>query len=395
MSTYLTRDFWLVSAGNFFLFLSFYALLPLLPFYLAEEYGADGAMTGLILGVYMVALVAIRPVAGYLLDVFSRKPIYLLAYGAFAIVFGGYTMATTLTLFLLLRIVHGAAFGVSTVCGSTLVSQIVPANHLGEGLGIYGLANTLSMCLGPMLSMWAYGRYDYSTIFVMLVLVALGGVVMASMVRIPPREVKASRKLSIDAFLLRNGWWMSLTQCLIYIAYGAAMSYMAVYASEIGLDGYGGIYFTVMAIGLGVARPLSGKIADRTATSALRLTRVGLSLGVATFALLGVLPYLGASAWLLLTAAFMQGVTYGILHPTFNTLFVRLAPATRRGAANSMCQTSNDVGNGIGMFIGSAVATVFGGYNWLYLLGALCGVCSLLVFEVFERAKVESLKFKV
>ena len=75
MSTYLTRDFWLVSAGNFFLFLSFYALLPLLPFYLAEEYGADGAMTGLILGVYMVALVAIRPVAGYLLDVFSRKPI--------------------------------------------------------------------------------------------------------------------------------------------------------------------------------------------------------------------------------------------------------------------------------------------------------------------------------
>ncbi len=85
--TYLTRDFWLVSAGNFFLFLSFYALMPLLPFYLAAKFNIDGSIVGLILGIYMVAVVAVRPVAGYLLDAFSRKPVYLIAYTLFAAVF--------------------------------------------------------------------------------------------------------------------------------------------------------------------------------------------------------------------------------------------------------------------------------------------------------------------
>lgn len=385
MSSYLTKDFWLVSVGNFFLFLSFYALMPLLPFYLVDEFAAGGPVIGLILGIYMVAVIAVRPIAGYLLDAFHRKPVYLLAYTLFSLVFCMYPVAHTLLLFVWIRVLHGAAFGVSTVCGSTLVSQIVPRNHLGEGLGVYGLANTLSMCLGPMLSVFARARYSYNEIFMVLVLVAAAGVAVASMVRMPLRTVRATRRLSMDALVLRNGWWMSLTQCLIYVAYGSAMSYMAVYARELDLERYGGLYFTFMAIGLGCARPLSGRIADRTPTSALSLTLCGLLLGVFTFALLGMLPLLGGGVVAFLAVALMQGVTYGVLHPTFNALFVRLAPDTRRGAANSMCQTSNDVGNGIGMFIGSAVASCIGGYYALYLLGALLALSSVLVFMCKAR----------
>ena len=99
MSKLLTRDFLLVSAGNFFLFLSFYALMPLLPFFLKEEYGTSGSVVGLILGSYMIACIAIRPIAGYLLDAFSRRPTYLLAYSLFAVIFCGYNMATLLSLF--------------------------------------------------------------------------------------------------------------------------------------------------------------------------------------------------------------------------------------------------------------------------------------------------------
>ena len=74
------RNFFLVAGGNFFLFLSFYALMPLLPFYLTEEYAADGTVVGLVLSCYMVSCIVIRPCCGYLLDTFDRRPIYILAY---------------------------------------------------------------------------------------------------------------------------------------------------------------------------------------------------------------------------------------------------------------------------------------------------------------------------
>lgn len=379
MSKLLTRDFLLVSAGNFFLFLSFYALMPLLPFFLKEEYGTSGSVVGLILGSYMIACIAIRPIAGYLLDAFSRRPTYLLAYSLFAVIFCGYNMATLLSLFVALRIMHGASFGMATVCGSTLVSQITPRERLGEGLGVYGLANTLSMCLGPMIAIWCYGRFSFSIIFIALFLIALAGVCMASLVRIPPRRTQAARRLTREAFILSDGWWMSLTQLLAYVPYGASMAYVAVYAQELGLSSYGGLYFTLIAIGLGIARPISGKQADHG--HMLSLNAAGITLCILTFALLGAIRFVEKPpVMLFLLIGGMQGITYGILHPTFNTLFVKLAPEERRGAANSMCQTSNDCGNGLGMLIGSGIATYWGGYHVVFLLGSLLSTASLFIF---------------
>lgn len=389
----ITRNFCCVAVGNFFLFLSFYALMPLLPFYLAEQFAASGSMVGLVLSSYMVACIVVRPLAGYLLDTFRRRPIYLLAYFCFAALFCGYVVATVLTWFVIFRMAHGLAFGAATVSGTTLVSQIIPRSRIGEGLGIYGLANTLSMCLGPMLGLAAYHRFSFNSLFIGISVIACCGLLMASLVKIPPREQMPPRKMTFSSFFIPTGWWASLTQLLVFVPYGATSAYIAVYASELGISGYGGLYFTLMAVGLAVSRPLAGKKVDKGLITTL--TAAGLAMAAVTYFLLS---YAGAMAETLRGSVFlaiglMQGLTYGLLHPSFNTLFVRLAPESRRGAATSMFLTSNDLGIGVGMLIGSMVAAHYGGFYAMYRLGAWLSLLALLLF--LGKTKSHYLKHRV
>lgn len=122
----VTRNYCYLLAANFLLFFAFYLILPVLPFYLTEEFGIGNAVVGVILSCYTVAALCIRPFSGYLLDTFSRKPLYLLSYFIFTLVFAGYMLATVLTLFIMLRVVHGLSFGMVTVAGNTLVIDITP-----------------------------------------------------------------------------------------------------------------------------------------------------------------------------------------------------------------------------------------------------------------------------
>ena len=137
----ISPSFCYILAANFLLFFAFYLILPILPFYLQDQFDADKSMIGFILSCYTIAALCIRPFSGYLLDTFARRPLYLLAYSVFMVIFAGYMIASLLSIFIVLRILHGFAFGMVTVSGNTIVIDILPSSRRGEGIGYYGLAN--------------------------------------------------------------------------------------------------------------------------------------------------------------------------------------------------------------------------------------------------------------
>ena len=110
----VTSSYCYILSANFLLFFGFYLLMPVLPFYLTEEFGTGSGMAGAVLSCYTIAALSVRPFSGYLLDTFARKPLYLLAFFVFTSVFAGYLLAGTLTLFTILRVVHGFSFGMVT-----------------------------------------------------------------------------------------------------------------------------------------------------------------------------------------------------------------------------------------------------------------------------------------
>ena len=80
-----TRNFTTCAAANFLLFFSFYQLLPILPLYIIEKFQTDNATAGIIISLYTIGALACRPFAGFLVDTFSRKPLYFWTFFAFTL----------------------------------------------------------------------------------------------------------------------------------------------------------------------------------------------------------------------------------------------------------------------------------------------------------------------
>ena len=260
----VTRSFICILAANFLLYFGFWLLVPVLPFYLKETFSCGEAAVGTILSCHTVSTLCTRPFMGYLYDGFARKPIYIMAYLLFTAIFAGYVLTSLLAVFILLRAVHGVAFGTVTVGGNTLVIDITPSNRRGEALGYYGLTNNVAMSIGPMTGLFLHDSHlSYEHIFSIGLLTCVLGFLAAVSVK-APRKVPVKRPpVSLDRFILLKGIPAGIALLLLSIPYGATTNYVAVYAREIGLQVPTGFFFTLMAVGMGISRIFAGKFVDR------------------------------------------------------------------------------------------------------------------------------------
>ena len=370
----VSPSFCYILAANFLLYFAFYLIMPILPFYLQEQFGADKSMIGFILSCYTIAALSIRPFSGYLLDTFARRPLYLLAYSVFMVIFAGYIVAGFLTVFIILRILHGLAFGMVTVSGNTIVIDILPSSRRGEGIGYYGLANNLAMSFGPMIGLFMHNSVSYTVIFACALASCLLGLFMASLVKTPYKQPVKKEPISLDRFFLLKGTWAGIALLMLSIPYGMTTTYVAMYADEIGITVNSGLYFTFMAIGLAVSRLFSGRQVDKGRVTLV--IALGMYLAIISFFALA----LEFTSWLYIGIALLQGVAFGTMFPAFNTLFVNLAPNRQRGTATSTYLTCWDVGIGIGLVVGGSIAQHWGGFDYAYLFGACLSVVSTLFF---------------
>lgn len=380
----ITPGYCFILAANFLLYFGFWLLIPVLPFYLSEVFGAGNSAIGIILSCYTVAALCIRPFSGYFLDTFARKPLYLLAYFIFMSMSAGYIIAGSLALFILFRIIHGVSFGMVTVGGNTVVIDIMPSSRRGEGLGYYGLSNSIAMAVGPMSGLFLHDAgMSYTTIFCCSLGSCIAGFLCASLVKTPYKPPVKREPISLDRFILLKGIPAGISLLLLSIPYGMTTNYVAMYAKEIGIDVTTGFFFTFMAVGMAISRIFSGRIVDKGKVT--QVISAGLYLVVFSFFLLSACVYIIswnvlACGIIFFTVAFLLGVGFGTMFPAYNTLFVNLAPNSQRGTATSTYLTSWDVGIGIGMLAGGYIAEV-STFDKAYLFGACLTIVSALYFN--------------
>lgn len=380
----LTPSYCLILGANFLLYFGFYLLLPILPFYLLEVFKTEGITTGIILSCYTIAALTVRPFSGYLLDMFARKPLYLFSFIIFTLTFLGYVYATCILLFTILRIIHGFAFGTVTVAGNTLVIDIMPAERRGEGLGYYGLSNNIAMAVGPMTGLFLHDFYKFDTIFFCALISCILGLLMAIMVKVPAKLQVKSEPISLDRFILIKGISAGFDLLLLSVPYGITTSFVAIYGKELGVKNGTGMFFTLMAIGMAVSRIFSGKQVDRgKVTKMISFGIVGATICfsfISSCSLIAIYSQTLAAV-VYFAVALCLGLSFGTMFPAFNTLFVNLAPNNKRGTATSTYLTSWDIGIGFGLVIGGFIGQELG-YDWAYVIGALCCLIALIYFRV-------------
>ena len=388
-----TPSYILMCLANFLTAFSFFLLVPTLPFYLVDNFGIDESMVGLVLSCYVVAVLCIRPFAGFIADMFPRKRVYLISYTLFALSFVGYLFVfSDIMLFILLRVIHGFAFGALNTTGNTLVIDIMPSSRRGEGLGYFGVTNNLAMAFGPMTGLFIISDENYTLLFVTALITAVIGCILASLVKVKFRQPldRCGKMFSADRFLLFEGIPASLAFFMLAIPYGMTSSYIAIYAAEVGIEHGVGVFFTIQGAGLIVSRLISGKQVDKgfitpTITRGIAIALVGVT-GEAMLSLAcGFNIGLGYVVYFL--SAFLIGYGFGTIFPAFNTLFINMAPNSRRATANATYLTGWDVGIGAGMLLGGALSV--NGYSGSFAFSAILVVAALIYFTTFVARHFE------
>lgn len=375
--------------ANFAIYFSFMLVTPLLPLYLSETFGADKHTIGLVLSGYALTALLIRPFSGYFVDSFDRKKVLLLCMFFFFLFFAGYMVAGSLLLFAVIRTLHGAPFGATTVANSTVAIDVLYPSRRAEGIGYYGLSNNIATAISPSVALWIYDAcHNYNIIFSLSLLFAGLGFAINSTLKLKKRElVKKANKISLDRFFLVRAWREALAMICFAFGYGVISTYIAIYGKErLGITGGTGVFFLLLSIGL----ILSRLIGSRTLRKGMLIWNASLGLLISLcgyFLFAGVHNYFGYYG-----AALIIGLGNGHMFPAFQTMFINLAPHTQRGTANSSLLISWDVGVGLGIMIGGMLVEYFGYFSAFWAAGFVNAAGVIFFFtnirKTYQRDKL-------
>jgi MFS family permease len=393
-----TGSFISACIGNFLLYFAFYLLVPIFPLYLIDTFHTSKSMVGIVLSSYTIAALLIRPFSAFILDMVNRKPVYIVAFLLFVLTFVGYPLASLLSAFLFVRILHGLTFGFVTTAGNSLVVDIMPASRRGEGLGYFGVANNMAMAVGPMTSLFMHESYSYNSIFYTAIISGVVGFVSSLAIKSGRKvEHREKQPIAFDRFFLFKGLNAGLCLLLMGIPYGMVVTYIALYGRDLGIKSGVGVFFSLMAIGLIGSRLFSGKMVDKGKLT--KAVAYGTFICIVTFFTLAGIKNIAALHTSIILGIFYLvslslGIGYGMLFPAYNTLFVNLAPSNRRATASSTYMTTWDIGIGIGLVTGGRLADSGGGLQSAFLVGALAVSLSFVFFVRIAGPHFEKYKLR-
>ena len=128
-------------------------------------------------------------------------------------------------------------------------------------MGFYGLTINLAMSLAPLVAVGLYDRHGFFWIIGVALVIALVGIGSVGLIRYPKREKVPRPAFSLDRFILVKALPAALAYLLVAIPYGMLLSFVVLYGKEIEVPNPG-YFFICMAIGVGTARLISGRLVD-------------------------------------------------------------------------------------------------------------------------------------
>lgn len=381
----ITRDFVLIWLANFFIFLGFQMTLPTIPIFIKELGGSDQYI-GIIVGIFTFSALLFRPYAGHALETRGRGLIYLFGLSLFILSVGSFGFVTGIGFLIIMRIVQGIGWGFSTTASSTIATDLIPTKRRGEGMGYYGLSSNIALATGPALGLALVGKVSFTTFF----LIAAGFGLIAFLLSLNIRFKKVDEspdKTSVVRFDVfeKTAVNPSIVLFFITLTFGGIASFLPLFAAERGVSGIEW-YFVFYAIFVMVSRIFSGRLYDKKGD--IYVIPPGVIFIFIAMLLLSWLP----NTLVLIVAACLYGLGFGMVQPALQAWAVNAAPRNRKGMANATFFSSFDLGVGVGAILFGQLAFMYN-YSIIYLVSAVSVVFALgfylyLVFSGRRKIKV-------
>lgn len=357
------RNILLILAASFFYLSSPMLINPLIAGF-SKNLGSSTLLAGVIAGLMNVASLILRPIAGNLVDRYSK---YLLSSigGIFLIIASiGYVIVTNPAWLLVIRVVNGVGYVLCTVCMATWMANLLPRKHVGSGMGIYGLMNALGIALAPALGIFLYQHFGYRYAFMASVVSSVLMVALVQLVTDHGHPVKKTAGVGHSKrFRIVQPQVLPIAMILMLFAlpYFSTQAYIVSYVASIHSKVAVGSFFPIYAILLLVLRMSLKDLFDSVAFGKFLYA----SLGSTLIGLLA-LTHLSNNIMMFIAALGFAG-GYGLMFSICQATALLIAPHNEQGLANSTFYIGMDLGMSLGPIIGGLIKSAIP-IVWFYPL---------------------------
>lgn len=346
-------------------------LVPTLPAYI-KEIGGTNFQASLVISIFSISSLSFRLITGNIVDTLGKKVIALI--GVFIMFISTFTYIWVSVMgIIFIRLFQGVGWGMFSAALATAISDVVPKERRGEGMGYYSLTMIISMSLGPITAITMMNRYNFDVIAVISLISLIIGTVLLSVTSVKQTKETGEKKIiEWKKVFERKALLPSFLCFLLTITLCGIMSYLMLFGKELKMTNIW-VFFIGQVSMILLTRPFIGKIFDKKGHTLVVLPG-------ALFIMLGliVLSYTKSTSTLVV-ASILYGLGYGAVQPSLQAWAVNRSPAERKGAANGTFLSSMDLSFTIGPIVLSFIAE-WKSYAMMYRSSAMFMVFFLAVY---------------
>ncbi|MFJ6028786.1 MFS transporter [Pseudarthrobacter sp. NPDC092424] len=313
---------------------------------------------GILLALYDVSEVFLKPVFGALSDRIGPKPVIvggLLGFAALSLI--GLWAADPFML-ALARLGQGAAASAFSPSSSAMVARLARGGQAGTYFGRYGSWKSLGYIIGPLLGAGLIFAGGFALLFGALSALAAVTAVWV-LLAVPHLEPLPRRRYTVMDLARQVGERRFLVPTLVLAAstaaLGAAVGFLPALATRHGMDAVAGTAaVSVVALGSVLAQPWMGRMRDLHRVSDNKGTTAGLLLIAAGIGLVAAAP--GPATIFLAAAAIGTGI--GAATPLAFAHLADTTPPDRMGRTMGSAELGRELGDAGGPLLVGGVATL-------------------------------------
>ena len=373
----LTRDFVFSFFAQFAFSSVFCILIPTLPIYLSRR-GSSEAEIGFLIGIFSVSSLVLRPFVGRALLRIPERTFMLAGTILYAFSSLAYLFAMPFWPFFIIRILHGIGVAFFSTASFTLIANIIPEAHRGQGLSYYHLAINFAFVLAPYFGMLIINHFNFSILFLVCMALSLSSLFITTQLSKLQGVRLENPSAKKQPFLSREALPSAIMAFMVNVIWGALTAFFPLYALSQGVSNPG-LFFGTLAVVHVVGRVLGGRLFDLYSREKIIfpcLVAYIVSMSILTFS--KTLP-------MFILVAVIWGIGNAFLYPTlvaYTLDHARSSPGPAMGTFTAIA----DLGSGMGSVMMGIVLQLTS-YPVMFLCLSFTGVVNLLYFYFLVKEK--------
>ena len=359
-------------------------LFPVLPLYVAERW--HGTSIGFVVGAMAAGLLCFRPLIGWLIDHWGRKPVLWMGLGIMLAIAPLYIWSPTPLWLMGVRVLHGISQAAFATASQTMLVDLVPPERRPALLGYLAMSNTIGFSLGPLLGAITFAQAGFIPVVFLMAGLTIVGIVLSlplpwtlSATTQPkvPQENQPFPWETILRFPVRDATMLFFVSSFLH---GAVVTFLPLWVPNAA------VFYSLNALVAVLVRFGLGRWGNRISRQCV----VSLGILCSGIALLG----LAIAPHYLVLWSLIYGLGFGSLFPVLSAIVSLVAPAAVRGRVYSIFLAGFDSGMTLGGAGVQPIVHVLPLGTLFLLLGSIgCGM-SLIALRQFAQPIVISQTIK-